>query len=543
MKVPRIIMAAPKSGSGKTVLTISLMCALSKAGKKVRAFKCGPDYIDPMYHKKVLGIDSRNLDLFFTDEDTVRGLFLKDNEGDISVIEGVMGLYDGIGGVTDQASTYHLAKALAAPVVLILDTKGMSRSVIAEVAGFLSMDDAKLIKGLIFNNMSASVYENLKPVVEEKCGIPVLGFFPKQKECDISSRYLGLSLPEEISDLKTKVNTAALEFAKSVDIQKILEIADSAEEIRSDFVFPEKKKAVTRIAVAKDEAFNFYYKDNLDLLENLGAHLVYFSPLHDKKLPENIGGLLLGGGYPELCAEELAENRTMIESIKNAVNKGLPLWAECGGFIYLHRILESGGSVGGVGSISSDNNKNCRELCGIISGKCVETSKLVRFGYVTLNELGVKAHEFHYFDSDNNGCFCTAEKPYTKKQWQCGHNINGGFQGFPHLYYPSNIEYAKKIVETCRNHNSFTEEAAAPVSKNYSFFQNTKCEMFPCHKTRDPDNFNCLFCYCPLYFLGDKCGGNFTYNDKGRKSCINCDIPHQRENYSLINAKLKEALF
>ncbi len=524
-------MAAPRSGSGKTVLTVSLMRALSQMGKKVSAFKCGPDYIDPMYHRKVLGLDSRNLDLFFTDENTTRGLFLRDNDADISVIEGVMGLYDGIGGVTDQASTYHLAQTLAAPVILILDAKGMSRSVIAETAGFLSMDEAGLIKGLILNNMSAAVYESLKPVIEEKCRIPVLGFFPKLKECDISSRYLGLSLPGEISDLKTKIDTAAFELSKTVDIQKILQIADSAEEIESSFVFPEKQKAVTRIAVAEDEAFNFYYRDNLDLLENLGARLVYFSPVHDRKLPENIGGLLLGGGYPELCAEQLAGNRTMIESIKEAVNKGLPLWAECGGFIYLHQILEAG-----------DCGKR-HDLCGIISGKCVQTSRLVRFGYVSLKELGVKAHEFHYFDSDNNGCLCTAEKPYTKKQWQCGHSINGGFQGFPHLYYPSNIAFAEKIVETCRKYRPLTGEPSAPVSKNYSFFQNTKCEMFPCHKTEDPDSFNCLFCYCPLFFLGDRCGGNFTYNDKGRKSCINCTIPHRKENYAMINARLKESFF
>lgn len=433
-------MAAPKSGSGKTVLTISLMAALQQMNKNVCAFKCGPDYIDPMYHKKILGIDSRNLDLFFTDEDTTRGIFLKENTCDISIIEGVMGLYDGIGGVTEQASTYHLAKTLKAPIILVLDAKGMSRSILAELAGFISMDDAGLIKGLILNNMSAGIFVEIKKMIEEKFSIQVLGYFANQKNCGISSRYLGLSLPEEISDLKEKIKNAALEFSKTVDIKKILEIADNAEDIDSSFKFPEKKPTVTKIAVAYDEAFNFYYKDNLELLEKLGAEIIYFSPLRDAALPENVSGLLLGGGYPELFAGKLAENKNMIESIKKAVAGGLPLWAECGGFMYLHDEVEF-----------SDDSSHFK-FCGIIKGKCVQTSRLVRFGYITLNEMQIRGHEFHYFDSTNNGSLYTAEKPFTKKQWKCGHNINGGFQGFAHLYYPSNTGYAEKIIETCRNY-------------------------------------------------------------------------------------------
>ncbi len=440
MRAPRIIMAAPKSGSGKTILTISLMAALQQMEKNVRAFKCGPDYIDPMYHKKILGIDSRNLDLFFTDEEATRGIFLKENNCGISIIEGVMGLYDGIGGITEQASTYHLAKTLKAPIILVLDAKGMSRSILAELAGFISMDDARLIKGVILNNMNAGIFDGIKKLIEEKFSIQVLGYFPNQKDCNISSRYLGLSLPDEISDLKEKIKKSAIEFSKTVDLKKILEIAESAEEIDSHFKFPEKKKTVTKIAAAYDEAFNFYYKDNLELLERLGAEIIYFSPLHDSALPEDAGGLLLGGGYPELWAGKLAENKNMIESIKKAVGDGLPLWAECGGFMYLHDELEI------------QDESNHFKFCGIIKGKCVQTSRLVRFGYITLNEMKIRGHEFHYFDSSNNGGLCTAEKPFTKKQWKCGHDINGGFQGFAHLYYPSNTGYAEKIIETCRNY-------------------------------------------------------------------------------------------
>lgn len=438
MKAPRLIIAAPKSGSGKTVLTISLMSALTKMGLKVSSFKCGPDYIDPMYHNKVLDIDSCNLDLFFTDEETTRGLFLRNNTSDISIIEGVMGLYDGLGGISEEASTYHLAKTLKAPIILVLDAKGMSLSVVAEAAGFISMDEKKLIKGIILNNMSSGIFGSIKKLIEEKLKVPVLGYFSKQKECDISSRYLGLSLPDEIENLKDRINKTAEEFSRTVNINELIEIANNAEEVNSTFAFSEKQKITTRIAVARDEAFNFYYRDNLDLLENLGAELVFFSPIHDKKIPENIGGLLLGGGYPELCAKELSENKTMIESINIAVKTGLPVWAECGGFMYLHEGLET-----------KDGNF---KFCSIIKGKCIQTEKLVRFGYMTLSENKVKGHEFHYFDSDNNGNFCTAEKPTKHKQWKCCHNINGGLQGFPHLYYPSNIEYAKQILEVCRNY-------------------------------------------------------------------------------------------
>lgn len=435
MKIPRIVIAAPRSGSGKTTVTISLMAALKNMVKNISAFKCGPDYIDPMFHKEILGIDSRNLDLFFTDRETTKDLFLKNNKSDISIVEGVMGLYDGMGGISEEASTYDLARTLKAPVVLVIDAKGMSRSILAEAAGFISMDSDKLIKGIILNNMSAGIYNGIKTLIEENLNVDVLGYFPKQKECNIGSRYLGLTLPQEVENLKAKINAATEEFCKTVDVDKIIALAQTAEEINSSFVFPAEKEKSARIAVAMDNAFNFYYKDNLELLENLGAELIYFSPLHDTALPENIDGLILGGGYPELFAKELSANKAMIHSIKTAVGNGLPVWAECGGFIYLHD------------KVVMDNAEY--NFCGVINGTCTKTERLVRFGYITIDELKIKAHEFHYFESSCNGDLLRAEKPLSKKQWKWGHNINGGLQGFPHLYYPSNIEYAKQIIETC----------------------------------------------------------------------------------------------
>ncbi len=434
MNIPRIVIAAPCSGSGKTFCTISLLEALRRGGKKINAFKCGPDYIDPLFHKKIIGIPSKNLDLFFTDEETTRGIFLHENTGELSVIEGVMGLYDGIGGTTEKASTYHLAQTLGAPVILVVNAKGMSRSVLALVKGFLSMDDSRLINGIILNNMSQKLFPKIQALVQEETGVPVLGYIPWQKDFSISSRYLGLKLPDEIADIQQNVAKSAERLAETVDLKKLVEIAESAPAISSGFSFPKKRPPVTRIAVAKDEAFNFYYEENIQFLQNFGAQIVPFSPLHDFALPENIGGLLLGGGYPELFADRLEQNETMRQAIKAAVAGGMPVWAECGGFMYLHETIET-------------TEKTFR-MCGVVPGNCFFTGKLVRFGYVELETFGIKAHEFHYFESTANGCCCTARKPVAEEKWTCGWNINGGFQGFPHLYYPSNIAFAENIVKT-----------------------------------------------------------------------------------------------
>lgn len=436
MKNPRIVIAAPGSGSGKTFNTIALLESLKSMNKKVYAFKCGPDYIDPLFHKTVLGLPSKNLDLFFTDENRTRGIFLNSNYADISVIEGVMGLYDGIGGVTEEASTYHMAKVLKAPVILVMDCRGMSRSIVAELAGFISMDSEKLIKGVILNNMSPSIYVHIKKIIEEKFNVSVLGFLPKQKNFSLDSRYLGLKLPSEIQNLSQEIKFLSEEFSKTVDIEKIISLAEEAEELQTDFYFPDLIQNRIRIAVARDEAFNFYYEDNLQMLRSFGAQVMEFSPLHDEELPHNIDGIILGGGYPELFAEQLSQNHKMRSAIKTAAEKGMPLWAECGGFMYLHEEL-------------SDEKNVSYSMCGVIKGKCSYEGKLVRFGYVTLKELNVKAHEFHYYESNASGEYCTAEKPFSGKKYKCGWNINGGYQGFPHLYYASNPDYAKSIVAAC----------------------------------------------------------------------------------------------
>lgn len=448
MKLNRIMIAAPKSGSGKTTITCALLQALKDRGERVVSYKCGPDYIDPMFHQKVLGVSSKNLDTFFTGEACTRRLFLQSRtEEDLAVMEGVMGLYDGLGGVRKEGSSYHLAQVTKTPILLVVDTKGMGRSALALIAGFLQYDTDHLIRGVILNRTSKAMFELLKPLIEEELHILAVGYFPDSKELLIGSRHLGLMLPQELTDLRKKLREAAEIFMQTVSLEKIMEIACGAEPLEEDGlaagIDPCGEENCPLIAVAKDEAFCFYYEDNLRLLEQFGAKIEYFSPLRDKALPAGTNGILLGGGYPELHAKELSENRELMEQIKSALSDGMPVVAECGGFMYLHSVLE-------------DQKKQPHAMAGALQGSCHYAGKLVRFGYIEVLEKrssflpegeSIRGHEFHYFDSENNGEDCLAVKPVTKKSYPCVISDENCWLGFPHLYYPSNPAFAENFVK------------------------------------------------------------------------------------------------
>ena len=453
MKFPRFVIAAPKSGSGKTLITTALMQAFKERGLKISGFKCGPDYIDPMFHQKVLEIPSRNLDLFFTDEKETQALFTRSNNADLSIIEGVMGLYDGLDGIREEGSTYHLASTLQCPVILVIDARGMGRSLLAEIQGFADMDRHKIIKGLILNNIPKSFYEKISPLVSEGCKIPLLGFFPNQKDLQIESRHLGLKLPDEISGIREMVKRAGEKIERCVNLDQLLKIAEEACELEKNDEQVSHKTEKVRIGLARDEAFCFYYDDNLKLLEKAGAEIIEFSPIHDKKLPENICGLIFGGGYPEFYAKDLAENQSVMEEIRLKIAEGLPSLAECGGFMYLHKNMTC-------------HDKSLYQMAAVIDGDCYYTGKLVRFGYATVKpgasdkknpEVSdwfgkkgfIKGHEFHYFDSSKNGQDCLAEKN-SGLEYKCGLVDENHFWSFLHLYYPSNPEFAEIFVEKCR---------------------------------------------------------------------------------------------
>ncbi|WP_313134622.1 cobyrinate a,c-diamide synthase [Anaerocolumna sp.] len=444
MKVPRIMIAAVSSGSGKTFLTCSLLQALVDLEKKVAAFKCGPDYIDPMFHQKVIGVPSKNLDTYFTGENVTKYLLLEGaKEKNISIIEGAMGLYDGLGGIKEEASSYHLAKVTKTPIILVIDGHGMGRSVIPLISGFLQYDRSQLICGVILNNITGMFYETLKPELEAQIPVPVLGYFPKQKDIHLESRHLGLQMPHEIADLKKQVKKSADIIKTTVSIDKIMALALQAVDLEAEEVLITPEEKNIRIGVARDEAFCFYYEDNLKLLQKFGAELIYFSPLRDSKLPDHVHGILLGGGYPELYAKELSENNQMKASVKEAIDNGMPSIAECGGFMYLHETME-------------DMEERAYSMVGAVRGRCHYTGKLVRFGYINIMEgkgnflsknTGIRGHEFHYYDSTVNGTSCIAQKPVSGKEWQCIHAAKSHWWGFPHLYYYSNPGYVKYYLE------------------------------------------------------------------------------------------------
>lgn len=454
MKINRFMIAAPKSGSGKTMITCALLQLLKDSGKNVLSYKCGPDYIDPMFHKKVLGVPSKNLDTFFTDEKTTVQLFLdKRADGDFAVLEGVMGLYDGLGGIYEQGSSYHLAKVTQTPIILVVDAKGMGKSVLALIAGFLQYDTQHLIKGVLFNRMSKGYYDIIKPLIEKELSVKVVGYFPEQKDIGLSSRHLGLVMPDELADIKEQLDELAGRLKKTIDLDMLLDIAVEAEEItkttNTEQMQIQNQNNTVNIAVAMDEAFCFYYEDNLRLLEKCGAKLQYFSPLHDTKLPDNCDALLLGGGYPELYAKELSENLSMRNSIKTAFKTGLPTVAECGGFMYLHTYIHN------ICEEDADAQNYVFGMTGALDSECHFKGKLVRFGYIELEEKHnnflptdekIRAHEFHYYDSTDNGADCIATKPATGRSYDCVISHDNYWLGFPHLYYPSNPHFAESFV-------------------------------------------------------------------------------------------------
>lgn len=453
VKIPRLMIAATGSGSGKTVLTCALIALLKEEKKKVAAVKCGPDYIDPMFHQKFLGVPSRNLDTFFTGEDLTRSLFVRaGRDADIVVMEGVMGLYDGVAGIRKEGSSYHLAEVTKTPVILVVNAHGMGKSILPVIRGFLDYDTDGRIAGVILNRTSRQFFEVIRPEIERGLKLPVLGFLPKQKELHIESRHLGLVLPQETEDIKAQIAAVAEVLKETLDLAKLLAIAEEAEELPADApektcgrkpaAAMERRKSRVKIGVARDEAFCFYYEDNLRLLSEAGAEIVYFSPLHEKTLPEGISGLLLGGGYPELYAGELSGNVTMREGIAACIRGGMPVVAECGGFLYLHETME-------------DMQGREFPMAGVIPGKCYYTGKLVRFGYVTLEEKHadflpegetIAGHEFHYYDSTANGADAIAVKPVSEKRWECVHKRENAWMGFAHLYYYSNPAFAETFV-------------------------------------------------------------------------------------------------
>ena len=473
MSIGRILIAATGSGAGKTMITCGILDALRHRGLDVRAFKCGPDYIDPMFHRKVIGIPSYNLDLFFTGKEGTRDLLAKHTAGcDVAVIEGVMGYYDGWELSSDAGSAAALARATDTPTILVVPASGAGRSLLATIRGFLRFRLRSQIRGIILNRVSAGFYPRIKEQIEEELGIPVVGYLPALDDCALASRHLGLHQPSEIRDLKKKMARIRGAVEECVDLDAVLDIAEGCGELSlsdegegqqshmsaGEPILPGRN---LRIGVARDAAFTFFYEENLEMLRALGARPVFFSPIKDKALPKDLDGLLLVGGYPELHAKELSENTAMRKAIRDAIQKGLPTIAECGGFLYLHEKL-------------TDLAGKTWPMAGVIKAKAFPTKKLQRFGYAVLDDgaafgrlvKDVHVHEFHTYESEDPGRAMLATKANGEKSWRCFHSTDTLLAGFPHLYFPAAKGIVEAFLETCGEYRAKRKSVSSAKSKS-----------------------------------------------------------------------------
>ncbi|CAM2077610.1 MULTISPECIES: cobyrinate a,c-diamide synthase [Clostridia] len=424
-----LIISSNCSGGGKTTFTLGLMKALKNRSYDVQGYKVGPDYIDTGFHTEITGKVSRNLDLHLMGEEGVKASFSR-GKGDLAVIEGVMGLYDGK-GLDESCSTYSVSKVLDnSPILLVITPKAQSVTLCAEINGIKNFKNANIV-GVVLNCISAGFYKLLKPAIEIHCGLKVFGYIPKDDELKLESRHLGLVQSVEVGNLNKKIDYLSEIIEKHIDLDGIIESFKEVKSFEDNYHLSKSNK---RIAVAFDEAFRFYYKENLELLEEAGE-VIYFSPLRDKKIPEDIDFLYLGGGYPEVFKETLSKNTEMLNSIKEALDNGLKCYAECGGLMYL------------TGNIDNVN------MVGFLNGNSEMTKSLNRFGYATLlfKNIEINCHEFHKSKVNLNEetMYDVIKTSYTgeKINWRCGYKKNNTLAGYPHVHFFGNLEFIKELLK------------------------------------------------------------------------------------------------
>lgn len=457
VNIPRFIIAGASSDVGKTTFSIGLMAAYKKQGFKLQGFKVGPDYIDPSYHTAITGRVSRNLDTWMMSEDTMKEVFLRGStEADLSIIEGVMGLFDGKDPLSNKNSTAEISILLQAPTILIINASGIARSAAAIVLGYQKFCPELIIAGVIVNQVgSKKHYQLLKDVIEYECNIPVLGYLEKDLDIVMPARHLGLIPALERGELSPLFEKLANKFTENIDLDYLFNIAKEAPELEltSNNIFKTTNREIDQvnIAVAKDQAFNFYYPENIDLLELSGAKIHYFSPLSDEELPENIDALYIGGGYPEEFAAKLAENIKLKKDIKQKINAGLPTFAECGGYMYLAETI-------------IDHQTNRYEMVGVIPAEVTMKNKLIALGYREVTALGknlllakgekARGHEFHYSTITPS----ISDYPYAYEvnglRGNCydGYNSGNLLAGYTHLHFASNIKVVERFLQKAREY-------------------------------------------------------------------------------------------
>ena len=449
MRIPRIVIAGASSGVGKTSITCSIIYALKKQGYSVQPFKVGPDYIDPSYLSSISQKETYNLDVWLMGKNQLLDSFVSNSNSNISVIEGVMGYYDGFEGNTNYASTHHVASITESPVILVLDASKTARSIAATTLGFVKFHRNSRIAGIILNKIGSKKHELLCKNALEKINIPILGTIPKNFELNLKSRHLGLISTLNNDSLKTQIEKISKIILKSLDIKQIIKISKNTMSLKKKSI-PIHKKAETTIAVALDTSFNFYYQDNLEALQREGANLKFFSPVKDKKIP-TCDGLYIGGGFPEILSGLLEKNQTMKKTIKKLSENNLPIYAECGGLMYLTK------------SILSDNKRY--KMVGLFDAETKMTNKMklnytkgkiIQKNLISKKLHNIQGHEFHYSQLDS----ISADSKFAYdleigegiKKHQDGMIEYNTLASYGHLYFDSS-NYAQIFVKNCLNYS------------------------------------------------------------------------------------------
>ena len=440
LKIPRLVVAGATSGVGKTSITSAIIYGIKKRGYSVQAFKVGPDYIDPSYLSAISGNDTRNLDVWLMGENELVQSFVKNSASDISIIEGVMGYYDGFGGKTNYASTHHVASLVKSPTILVLDASKAARSIAATALGFAKFHRNSRIVGIILNKIGSKKHDKMCRQALANLKVPILGSILKNSE-SMESRHLGLIPVKEQKSLQNKIRKISREISDSLDIDKILQICKNVPQLPK--VQQKKfKNPTATVAVALDSSFNFYYHDNLEALRREGAKLKFFSPVSDKKIPK-CDLIYIGGGFPEVLGQSLERNTIMRKMIKKHAEEGMPIYAECGGLMYLTKSISFG--------------KKKYKMVGLFDAETQMTKKMTlnyTEGRITSNCLisgpaKFRAHEFHYSKIGN-----LARDAKLVYDLKIGEGISGKkdalseyntLASYCHLYFDS-AKYATKLV-------------------------------------------------------------------------------------------------
>ncbi len=447
MNINGIMIAGTSSGSGKTTVSTGIMKALSDKGFNVQPFKAGPDYIDPGFHRIATGNRSYNLDSVMGSPEIVKEIYYHNSTGrDISVVEGVMGFYDGISGLTFRGSSFEISKILHLPVILIVDISTSGQSAAATVRGFMDLEGGSLIKGVIMNRAGSDFHcRMVREAIEHYTGIKVVGCIKRDENIKINSRHLGLVTASEHDNDNNYYKHLAENISGSIDLDSIIKISKKygSEWNKGGKIYNFRQEGTVRIGIAYNQAFSFYYNENIEILEKYGAEPVYFDPVIDKSLPD-VDGLYIGGGYPELHARKLSENKTLMWEIKNKIDNGMPVFAECGGYMYLSDSINiDGRGFPMVGSIPATVHMKSLSL-GYRDAIAASSGIILKEGEK------IRGHEFHYSRIEFHG----KEQPayIFKNGTYEGYNYKGLTAGYLHVYFPSNQNAARRFVSQCRNY-------------------------------------------------------------------------------------------